>query len=190
MGLTCRRPELENIRAVPSFLIRLSTGICAALAPMILSAAEPAAKGAAAPAVPPAAEKKAAPADAKAAPATDPDVYTLPKIEVTASRVKELDKEIKKLDKAIAREKKKLKTTELDKVLNNEKLTNAAAVFGGNSASYMIQVAATRVQYMETERSLLSDMREPRTLDEMKLLQAELERIRTMQRDLDKTSHY
>ena len=38
-------------------------------------------------------------------------------------------------DELIAREKQHLKSTELDKALNNDKLTQAAAIFGGNSAS-------------------------------------------------------
>ncbi len=126
---------------------------------------------------------------AKDAAAKEADAIALPKIEVTATRIKELDREIKRLDKAIAREKRKVKATDLDKVLNNEKLTKAASVFGGNSASYLEEVAATRVNYMETERELLADMKEPKTVEELALLQDELERVRTAERELDLANH-
>ena len=128
-------------------------------------------------------------AGAPAATKTDVDVLELPKIQVTASRIKELDRELKRLDKAIAREKKNVKATDLDKVLNNSKLTHAAAIFGGNSAEYMEQVAATRVRYMETERDLLLDMKEPQTQEYLTVLKEELEKIREMRRELDKASH-
>ncbi len=143
-------------------------------------AAEPAAKGGGNPASPPAAPP---------APAADAEILVLPKIEVTATRVKELDRAIKKLDKAIAREKKRIKPSELDKALNNPKLAEAGAVFGGNSSAYLEAVAATRIQYMETERDLLSDLKVPRTLEDFKMIEKELEQVRTMQRDLDKASH-
>ena len=161
-----------------------------AVGPVALRAAETAPKAEAGPAAPPAAGTKAPAPDVPAAPSKDADVLALPKIEVTASRVKELDREIKRLDKAIAREKKNVKATDLDKALNNTKLANAAALFGGNSAAYMEEVAATRVRYMEAERDLLVDMKTPRTLDELKILQEELEKIRTLRRELDKAGHY
>ena len=189
LRLTCRRRDLAKSSRVHSFLVRLLLGICAALGPLTVRAAETAAKSAGTPAGPAAVGLEAPAPAVKAAPGPDAEVYTLPKIEITARRVKELDREIKKLDKAISREKKNLKASELDKVLNNPKLAQAAAVFGGNSAAYLETVAASRVGLMETERDLLSDMRKPRTLEELTLLQTELERVRTMQRELDKTSH-
>lgn len=134
------------------------------------------------------AESPAAPA--AAAPAkNDPDVLVLPKIQVTASRIKQLDREIKRLDKAIAREKKNLKATDLDRALNHEKLAKAAVLFGGNSSEHMVAVRATRIQYMETEKGLLADMKEPRSLEEVKLIEETLEQIRTLRRELDLPIH-
>ena len=174
---------------MPSFHVRLLFGICAALGSVLTMSAADAAKGEGTSAGQPAAGTKEAPPAAKAAPAatavTDPEILNLPKIAVTASRLKELDRAIKKLDKAISREKKKMKASDLDKVLNNPKLTQAAALFGGNSAEYMEAVAASRVRYMEAERDLLSDMREPRTLEDLAIIQKELDEIHTMQRELD-----
>ena len=178
-----------------TFPVRLLLGLCLAGSPAVLRAAEPAPKAETSPAAPPAptsppaADPRAATPAAQAAPNKDPEVLELPKIQVTAKRVKELDKEIKRLDKAIAREKNNLKATELDKVLNNSKLTEAAAVFGGNSAEYMQEVAATRIRYMEAERDLLSDMKEPQTLEYLAIIKDELEKVRTMRRDVEKAAH-
>lgn len=159
--------------------------LCSAFAATI--AAEPAAE---APAKPeeeskPAATATPQPAPVAEKPATAPKVVTLPKIQVTATRLRELDKMIVKLDKQIAREKKKVRSGELDKALNNPELVKAAAIFGGNSAAYLEQLAARRVLYMETERGLLEDMKVPRTLDELKMIEQELDKIRTMRRELD-----
>lgn len=128
--------------------------------------------------------------DGSAAPAKPmvSPVVTLPKVEVTASRIKELDREIKRLDKAISREKKKLKAGELDRSLNNAKVAQAASIFGGNSTEHLELVAAQRLSMMETERELLVDMKQPRSLDELALFEKELARIRQMQRDLDNVS--
>lgn len=174
-----------------SFLNRLLLGVGLIAGPMNLGAAETPAKPGPPPAEPPVAAVKATPpaTASPAAPVTGPEVFELPKIEITATRLKELDRAIKKLDKAIAREKKNMKASELDKVLNNAKLAEAAAIFGGNSSAYLESVAATRVRYMEAERGLLSDMKEPRSLDDMAILQKELDQIHTMQRELDSTKH-
>jgi hypothetical protein len=197
LSLPCRWRDLEKIRDVHFFPIRLLFGICAIIGPLALGAAEPAAKSDTTPPAPHSAGTTPAPTPAPPAVAPAPaptptsllpdaGTLALPKVEVTARRTKELDKAIKKLDKAIAREKKNLKATDLDKVLNNPKLASAAAIFGGNSSAYLESVAATRVGYMETERDLLSDMKEPRTLEDLAILQAELDKVREMQRDLDK----
>ncbi len=112
----------------------------------------------------------------------------LPKLEVTAQRAKEIDRELKRVDKMIAREKKKIKSTDLDKTLNNEKLARAAAIFGGNSAQHLSAVAATHVMLLEQERMVLEAMKRPATLDERKLMQAELDQLRLTRRNLDDPS--
>ncbi len=129
----------------------------------------------------------------EAKPATPPpapkeEVMVLPKLEVTAQRAKAIDKELKRVDKMIAREKKKIKSTDLDKTLNNEKLSRAAAIFGGNSAEHLSAVAATHVMLLEQERMVLEAMKRPATLDERKLMQAELEQLRLTRRNLDDPS--
>ncbi len=109
----------------------------------------------------------------------------LPKLEVTAQRAKEIDRELKRVDKMIARERKKIKSTDLDKTLNNEKLSRAAALFGGNSAEHLSAVAASRVMLLEQERMVLEAMKRPATIEERKMMAAEIEQLRITRRNLD-----
>lgn len=125
------------------------------------------------------------PAPAPAAKAAAPDTLVLPKLEVTASRAKKIDKDIKRVDKMIAREKAKVKSTDLDKALNNQKLAAAAAVFGGNSAAHLSAVAASRVMLLEQERMVLEAMKRPATLAERDMMEAEIEQLRVTRRNLD-----
>jgi len=149
----------------------LAPALALSLAVAALAADQPAA-----PAKPP------APTPAK--PAADAPLE-LPKIQVTAERSKKIDKEIKRLDKLIAREKNKVKPTELDRTLNNETVSKAAAIFGGNSAEHMSAVAASRVMLLEQERDVFEAMKRPATLDELKMMEAQVEELRTTRRNLD-----
>ncbi len=115
----------------------------------------------------------------------DKEVLALPKVEVTSTRLKQIDNELKKIDKQIAREKKKLKSTDLDKSLNSDKVSNAAALFGGNSASHMAAVAASRVNLLESERNLLERLKFPRTEKDQAMIEKELVSLRTTRRNLD-----
>lgn len=128
-----------------------------------------------------------APAAAQAQPAVKPtaEVLALPKMEVTAQRIKKLDKMIVKLDKMIAREMKKVKSSELDKALNNPQLARAAAIFGGNSADHLSAVAATRVALLENERRVMEAMKRPATLEELAMMEAEVDQLRITRRNLD-----
>lgn len=112
----------------------------------------------------------------------------LPTVEVRAQRIKQLDKEIKRLDKLITREKKKVKSTELDRTLNNAQVSRVAAIFGGNSADHLSAVAATRVALLENERSVMEAMKRPATLDELAMMQTEIDQLRLARRNLDDAS--
>jgi len=125
------------------------------------------------------------PAPAKPTDKPASEVLALPKMEVTAQRIKKLDKMIAKLDKMIAREEKKVKSTELDKTLNNDRLAHAAAIFGGNSAGHLSAVAATRVALLENERRVMEAMKRPATLEELAMMEAEVEQLRLTRRNLD-----
>ena len=128
-----------------------------------------------------------APAAAQPKPVDKPssEVLALPKMEVTAQRIKNLDKMIAKLDKMIAREEKKVKSTGLDKALNNAQVSRAAALFGGNSAEHLSAVAATRVALLENERRVMEAMKRPATLEELAMMEAEVEQLRLTRRNLD-----
>jgi len=152
--------------------LRLSLAtLLAAGCACLLSAAEPAAP-------------KETPKPA-AAPETVGPVITLPVLQVGESRLRELNKAITKLDKQIAREKKKVKSSDLDKTLNNSKLASAAAIFGGNSSEHLSAVAATRVALMESERLVLEGMKFPRSEKELEQMETELNQLRTNRRNLD-----
>ncbi|AOS46264.1 hypothetical protein Verru16b_03364 [Lacunisphaera limnophila] len=154
--------------AHPRFLLSC---LCAIALPALLAAAEPTP-------APPAEPKPAV------APAADQPLV-LPKLEVTAQRTKQIDKDLKRLDKMINRERKKVKATDLDKALNNEKVSSAAAIFGGNSATHLSAVAASRVMLMEQERMVLEAMKRPATLEERAMMDAEIEQLRLTRRNLD-----
>jgi hypothetical protein len=143
-----------------------------ALGPGLRAANEPA---------PAPARDGARPAD----PAAPQAVITLPTIQVTAGRIRELDKEITRLDKLIVREKKKVKSSGLDKTLNNSQLAHAAAIFGGNSSDHLSAVAAGRVALLETERGVLEAMKRPATVEDLAMLEKELDQLRTTRRNLD-----
>jgi hypothetical protein len=125
------------------------------------------------------------PAAKDAKPAAPAEVLELPKIQVTTQRIKSIDKDIKRLDKIIAREKAKVKSTELDKTLNSEKLSHAASIFGGNSSDHLSAVAASRVFLLENERDVLEAMKRPTTLDELAMMETEIEQLRETRRNLD-----
>jgi hypothetical protein len=116
-----------------------------------------------------------------------PTLY-LPTVQVQEKRVKQIDNEIGKVDKQIAHERKKLKSTDLDKSLNSEGVAKAAAIFGGNSASHMVALAATRVNLLESERNLLERLKFPRTEEDKALIEKELANLRTTRRNLDNAS--
>ena len=126
----------------------------------------------------------AAPPPPTAIPTVGP-VITLPTVQISSNRIRELDKAIGKVEKQIARESKKVKTGELDRALNSPKLANHAAIFGGNSASHLAAVAATRVRLMENERAMLESMKLPRTLESLAAMEVALEQFRTTRRNLD-----
>ena len=135
-------------------------------------------------------ETAAAPKDAIAKPAADAKpaepATVLPQVEVNKSRITVLDQKIAEQDKDIAREKKNTKPTELDKALNDSKVSTALSVLGGDSADHRANLAKERVGLMEDERDILEQMKLVKTTKEKADLQKELDEIRAIRRDLEK----
>ena len=121
-------------------------------------------------------------AKAKAEPAT-----VLPKVEVNRSRINEIDRQIYQQEKDIAHEKEHTKPTEIDKALNDPKVSKALSVFGGESSSQRATIASERVKIMEEEKDLLEAMKTAKTKEEKAELQKELDELRAYRRQLEKT---
>ncbi len=111
----------------------------------------------------------------------------LPKVEVRRDRVTELDQQIALQEQEMAREKKNLEQTEVDKALNDSKVAKALSIFGGQSSRQRAGVAAERVNLMQEERDLLEVMRYAKTKEEKAGLQKQLDELRALRRELEKT---
>jgi small-conductance mechanosensitive channel len=109
----------------------------------------------------------------------------LPQVEVRRDRVTVLDVKIAEQERAIAAEKVNTRPTELDKALNDSKVTKALSFLGGESAQQRATVANERVHLMEAEKDILEAMKVARTKDEKQELQKQLDEIRAMRRELE-----
>jgi len=152
-----------------------------------------------APAEKPAAKQEAAPAPAQPAEKTadkpaaaknaglkvEGEIVKMPVFAVNAQRLREIDVTIKKLEKQIKSEQKLLEKSNLDETLNSEKVSKAAAIFGGKSTVQRASVAAVRVESMEKELQLLETLRTPLTKDDRAMIEKLVEDQRTYRRSLD-----
>jgi hypothetical protein len=75
----------------------------------------------------------------------------------------------------------------LDKALNDSKVAKALSIFGGESNQYRANVAKERVSLMEEEKDLLEAIARARTKEEKQELQKQLDEIRAMRRQLEKS---
>ena len=118
---------------------------------------------------------------------TEGATIALPKFEISASRVREIDATIKHLEKLIGREKRLLEKSAADETLNNEKISRSAALFGGKSNVQRASVAAVRLESMEKEIALLDTLRTPLTAIDRALIEKLVQDQRTYRRELDIT---
>jgi hypothetical protein len=152
--------------------------------------AEPA--SAAPPAPPPPApaekpeDKSAASAAANAQAAAEP-AAVLSKVEVTKPRITVLDVQLQEQEKAIAREQQNTKPTELDKALNDSKVTKALSILGGQSADFRANLAKERVSMMQEESDLIEAIAHAKTKEERAEFQKQLDELRAYRRDLEKS---
>lgn len=110
----------------------------------------------------------------------------LPKVEVKKGRITELDRQLAKQEQDIAREKKNLKSSEVDNALNDAKLARPLAIFGGDSTQFRKGVASERVELMEAEKDLLEAIAHAKTKEEKAALKKQLDDLKTMRRELDR----
>src|ERR1035437_2559074 len=96
-------------------------------------------------------EDKSAASAAANAQAAAQAATVLPKVEVKKARITVLDVQLQQQEKEIAREQKNTKPTELDKALNDSKVTNALSILGGQSADYRANLAKERFSMMQDE---------------------------------------
>ncbi len=111
----------------------------------------------------------------------------LPKVEVKKGRITVLDQQLAQQDEAIAREKKNLKSSEVDLALNDSKIAQPLAIFGGDSAQFRKRVASERVELMEAEKDVMEAIARSKTKKEKDDLQKQLDELRAMRRELDKS---
>jgi len=127
-------------------------------------------------------ERAAEVARTKAEPAT-----VLPKVEVQKDRITELDRQVHEKDLEIAREKKNTQPSELDRALNDSKVSKFLSIFGGQSNQYRAGVAQERVRMLEDERALIEALARAKTKEERQLLQKELDDLKALRRELEKS---
>jgi hypothetical protein len=138
------------------------------------------------PAAKPATPAAPAPASTGAAKPKEEPVTMMPKFEVKREKITELQILIQEKDKEIAREKKKLKSTDLDETLNNPQIANKLSILGGKSTEVTESLASQRVTLLEAERDTLEAMTQARTQAEKDELQKQLDELAVMRRDLDR----
>lgn len=85
------------------------------------------------------------------------------------------------------REKKNTVPTEMDKALNDSKISKALAIFGGHSGEQRAAAASERVSLMEDEKDLIEAINQAKTKEEKDLLRKQLAEIRKVRRELEKS---
>jgi hypothetical protein len=134
--------------------------------------------------------EKEKPKDAGAAPAKSaeqappPEPATvLPKMEVNRSKLHPLARELYEKEREVAREKQLTKPTELDKALNNPKLS--LPIFGGQSTSSRASIASERTALLEAEADLIEEIGRARTKEQKEELRKQLDELKKVRRDLE-----
>lgn len=147
---------------------------------------EAAATVAAASAATPAPAAPVSPADAAKVQKEAPTV--LDPVEVRKRKLSEFEDQLRKQEAEIIREKKNTKPTELDKALNGSAASKALAIFGGKSNEQRANVASERVSMMEDEKDLIEAIHQAKTKEEKKELQKQLDELKAMRRELEKST--
>ncbi|HEY1107227.1 MAG TPA: hypothetical protein VGE76_01305 [Opitutaceae bacterium] len=115
------------------------------------------------------------------------DTTVLPKMEVRKDRITELDRKLAEQEREIAREKRNIKSSEVDSALNDSKIAKPLSIFGGDSSQFRSGVAAERVELMEAEKDIIEAIAQAKTKEEKASLQKQLDELKAMRRQLDKS---
>jgi hypothetical protein len=127
------------------------------------------------------------PAKSATTAATKETPTVMPKVEVRKERITVLDQKIAQQEQDIARERKNLKVSEVDSALNDAKVAKPLSIFGGESSQFRQRVVSERVQLMEAERDILEAMKRARTKEEKQELQKQLDELKAVRRELEKS---
>jgi len=111
----------------------------------------------------------------------------LPQVEVKKGRITVLDQKLAQQEMDIARERKNLQVSEVDSALNDSKIARPLSIFGGDSAQFRQGVASERVELMEAEKDLIEAIAFAKTKEEKAALQKQLNELKAMRRELDKS---
>jgi hypothetical protein len=111
----------------------------------------------------------------------------MPKVEVKKGRITELDQKLAKQEQDIARERKNLKSSEVDTALNDAKVARPLAIFGGESTQFRRRVASERVELMEAEKDLIEAIARAKSKKEKEELQKQLDELKAVRRELEKS---
>jgi hypothetical protein len=132
--------------------------------------------------------KAASPTSSPISAATPPSAAAvLPQVEVRQDRITVTDVKIAEQERALAREAKNVRPSELDTALNDAKIARPLAIFGGDSSQFRSGVASERVALMEAEKDLLEAIGQARTKEEKAALQKQLDELKAMRRQLERT---
>jgi len=118
---------------------------------------------------------------------SDENPTLLPQLEVKKSRITILDQQLAQQEMDIARERKNLRVSEVDSALNDAKIARPLSIFGGDSTQFRQGVASERVALMEAEKDLIEAIAFAKTKEEKAALQKQLNDLKTMRRELDKS---
>lgn len=108
------------------------------------------------------------------------DAVMMPKMEITAKRSDELNRELQENERASAWEEDLTKPSELDQLLNGS--FHIPLFGGGSSAGSRAAQAQWRVGMLETERRLILAIAASKSDEEKKDLRKFLEELRSMRR--------
>jgi hypothetical protein len=107
----------------------------------------------------------------------------LPQIEVNRSKVSPLARELFEKERELDREKQLTKSSELDKALNNPKVS--VPLFGGQSTASRTSVASERASLLQAEADLIEEIGRAKTKEQKAELRKQLDELKKIRRELE-----